>query len=76
MQTHDGRCVAVDIDRLEAVSAKALQSNFDLSMAVWMAMGETVSRAKLSHSRRVSDVARVRQHDEAAGSVGRARARV
>lgn len=34
VQTHDGRCVAVDIDRLEAVSEKALQSVFDLSMVV------------------------------------------
>ena len=44
MQTHDGRCAAVDIDRLEAVSEKTLQSIFDLSMVVWMAMGETTSR--------------------------------
>lgn len=34
VQTHDGRVVAVDIDRLEAVSEKALQSVFDLSMVV------------------------------------------
>ena len=34
VQTHDGRCVAVDIDRLEAVSEKALQRVFDLSMVV------------------------------------------
>jgi hypothetical protein len=32
VQTHDGRCAAVDIDRLEAVSEKTLQSIFDLSM--------------------------------------------
>lgn len=34
VQTHDGRCAAVNIDRLEAVSEKALQSVFDLSMVV------------------------------------------
>ena len=34
VQTNDGRVVAVDIDRLEAVSEKALQSVFDLSMVV------------------------------------------
>ena len=34
VQTHGARCVAVDMDRLEAVSEKTLQSIFDLSMAV------------------------------------------
>ena len=34
VQTHDGRCVAVDIDRLEAASEKTLQSVFGLSMVV------------------------------------------
>jgi hypothetical protein len=34
VQTHEGRCVAVDIDRLEAVLEKALQTVFDLSMVV------------------------------------------
>ena len=42
VQTHGGRCVAVDMDRLEAVSEKTLQSNFDLSMAVWIPLWEEV----------------------------------
>lgn len=32
VQTHGARCVAVDIDRLDAVSEKTLQSIFDRSM--------------------------------------------
>ena len=35
MQIHEGRCVAVDMVLLEAVSEKILQSIRDLSMVVW-----------------------------------------
>jgi len=44
VQTHGGRCVALDIDRLEAVSEKTLQSIFDRSMVVLFPnMGECMA---------------------------------
>ena len=42
VQTHDGRCVAVDIDRLEAVSEKTLQRSFERSMVVLFPEGKSV----------------------------------
>lgn len=53
VQTHEGRCVAVDIDRLEAVSEKTLQSVFDLSMVVVVVVVYLPRKrrvVKLSHS--------------------------
>jgi hypothetical protein len=42
VQTHDGRCVAVDIDRLEAVSEKTLRSSFERSMVMCHPRGKGV----------------------------------
>jgi hypothetical protein len=42
VQTHGGRCVALDIDRLEAVSEKTLQSIFERSMVVFRLVWEDV----------------------------------
>jgi hypothetical protein len=50
VQIHDGRCAAVDIVRLEAVSEKTLHSIRDLSMFVW-------SRRELWRGREVEVVA-------------------
>jgi hypothetical protein len=54
VQTHDGRCVAVDIDRLEAVSEKTLQSIFDLSMVIWFPEGKGVFSEVVPFERRES----------------------
>jgi hypothetical protein len=52
VQTHDGRCVAVDIDRLKAVSEDTLQSIFDLSMLVWFPEGKAVLSEVVAIERR------------------------
>ena len=46
VQTQGARCVAVDIDRLEAVSEKTLQSIFDRSMVVMFPGGKNVVRER------------------------------
>lgn len=38
VQTQGGRCAAVDMDRFEAMSWKTLQSSFDRSMAMRVAV--------------------------------------
>jgi hypothetical protein len=52
VQTHDGRCAAVDIDRLEAVSEKTLESIFERSIVVWFPEGKGVFSEVVAFERR------------------------
>ena len=67
VQTHDGRCAAVDIDRLEAVSEKTLESIFERSIVVWFPEGKGVFSEVVAFERRESS------SEAAAECLGKAR---
>ena len=52
VQTQGARCVAVDIDRLEAVSEKTLESIFERSIVVWFPEGKGVFSEVVAFERR------------------------